>query len=193
MRSFKVKFAGQNSGGSFLVSIDETHKSFDVSNLGASRAPFGLVIHAVEYIVATEFDNPLEMMTHNRVAPFKVHRQDNMSTSKVILQILHQTKILGREAWVPKVAAQLTCSCNMGTGFGWDERNNCTFLPDLAELSRFLHEQCPKWMEHYEWQTSHYEINVYDSIPADWTLPSENKSVEKPVESDNDEDKLVID
>ena len=204
MRNFKVRWSGidkardnDNSfGGSFHISIEEQAKQFAIHSTSGARAPLGLPLFAIKDIVAEHLNND-ELIQHQRKAPYRIFKQDNMSASKIILEVAHKQKIMGWDYYVPKKAAQLIVSCNGGTGFDWDERNFCNFLPDADILLSYLSENLPEWVKIDNCRYEIWEHPVYhvDELSPTFTIPGQNAQppINTRIEDINDDEKLIID
>lgn len=187
MENFKVKWSTQGRGGSFLVSFDQW-KNFHISTISGSRAYFDTVIHIVLKIAKEKFGG--EALKHNYANPYRCETIHNMSCTKYRIIGLQKKEILRQTVYVPCVNAQIIRSCNNGTGFNWDDRNDCKFLPDLQILADYLGitEQNPEdFVEYFEWR-------VFSEIPVGFTIPEAPKTKEpaSPEEIPDDE-KLIID
>lgn len=186
MENFKVKWSTQGRGGSFLVSFDQW-KNFHISTISGSRAYFDTVIHIVLKIAKEKFGE--EALRHFYQNPYRCETVHNMSCSKYRIIGLQRKEILRQTVYVPYVNAQIIRSCNNGTGFDWDERNNCKFLPDLQILADYLGitEQNPQdYINYFEW-------NVFSEIPEGFTVSKLPEKTENTVTEIPDDEKLIID
>ncbi len=186
MKSFKVQWSTQGRGGSFLVSFDQW-KNFNVSTISGSRAFFDTVIYVVLKIAKETLGE--EALRHFYQNPYRCETVHNMSCSKYRIIGLQRKEILRQTVYVPYVNAQIIRSCNNGTGFDWDERNNCKFLPDLQILADYLGitEQNPQdYINYFEW-------NVFSEIPEGFTVSKLPEKTENTVTEIPDDEKLIID
>lgn len=170
-KSFKVRWSNSEAGGSFLVSFNHPWKNFEVKHLSGSRASFNTVIYIALKIAKETFGE--DFLNHAFVNPYRCITIYNMSCTKYQLLSLRTEKLFGQQVYIPVISAQLICSCRGGTGFDWDERNNCSFLPDLKILAEYLDISEPNdTVEYFEW-------NVYTEVPEGF---QKYVAPEKPVE-----------